>query len=176
MEDNFVGKCLKLNNQLVYIKRCFNVSNTNCYISSCLLKLKDNLGYKSCPDIITNVHEDYLIDSSVYDKIYKLLKINFVTCNSILKLAEKPNRFTGYTKCMFPIDCYKLFHSMGRNTLMMVKFSADCAYISIEEPKSLMYEKLSLSTEEQILPETYERVRDTLVDTINQINKIWISI
>lgn len=173
MGNDFIGKHFKIDNQLVCIKRCFDTSITNCYIGSCLIKLEHNLGYRSYPDIIFSIASNYYpVDSTIHDKIYKLLKMNTVACNSILELAKKPNRFTSYTKCVFPADCCKLFQQMGSSEVM-VKFSPECAYISINDPQSLMFEKLSLSIEEQILPETYARVRDTLVDTIKQIDDIW---
>lgn len=181
MEDNLIGKCFKLRNQLICIKRdisikCNSTSDAlNCYICSCLTKLEDNSGYKSYSDIIFNVAGLFgLVDSTINDKIYKLLKMNSITCNSILKLAEKPDKSTKYTKCMFPVGCYKLFHRVGYHSEVMVKVSPECACISTVEDTS--YEKFSLITEEQILPETYTKVRDIVVDTINQIDEIWTSI
>lgn len=172
--DNYIGQCFKREDQLIQIKNHWDIVGTNCCICDCLMRLENNIGYKSFPYIIFDVADksSHTVDPIIHDKIYKLLKVNTTVCSSILRLAIKPNRFTGYIKCIFPTDCYKLFHRMG-NSEIMVKFSPECAYIFAGDPLSLMYEKLSLSTEEQILPETYERVRDTLVDTINQINDIW---
>lgn len=173
MEDNLIGKCFKQQNQLIYIKRDFSLKY-NCYICSCLTKLEDNSGYKFYSDIIFNVaNMSHLVDPTINDKICKLLKMNAVTCNSILKLAEKPNKSTKYTRCVFPADCYTLFHQIGYSKVM-IKFSPECAYISTERPMS--YEKFSLVSEEQILPRTYTKVRDIVVDTINQIDEIWTSI
>lgn len=176
MDDDLTGKCFKLKDQLIRIKHRFDICATNCYICSCLIRLENNLGYRPFPDIIFSIADksSYQVDPIIYDKIFKLLKINTTVCSSILRLAKKPNRFTGYTKCIFPTDCYKLFHRIG-NSEVMTKFSPECAYISIEEPLSLMHERLSLSVEEQILPETYARVRDTLIDTIKQIDDIWLT-
>lgn len=148
------------------------------YICRRLVKSITATGYLSDTDVLQLSNNDLVeVDCIIWEKIYKILKMNTISCNTIVQNCKKYESPTGYYVSTFPIKShYKLFEVL-ENSQILTRFSNDQARIlELKTDSAIKFEKIFSTSDEWISPETYHKVKDNVTNTIDQIDDIWKTI
>lgn len=178
MGEDLIGKYyyVKNTNSLVCIGK--QLSFTYLYLCRRLIKSNKGVGYLSDTDAIVPINSILTeIDPIVWDKIYKILKMNDISCNTIIQNCKRYESSTGYYVSTFPIKThYKLFEVL-KDSQILTRFSNIQARISeLRTDSAIKFEKMFSTSDEWISPETYYKVKDNVTNTIEQIDNIWKTI
>lgn len=175
MEDNLIGKCYKDRNTLLYVAGPFDYALY--HVCKKLVKLTKDFGYVSNTDILFLRPDDLVeIDPIIWDKIHKILKMNTIACNTIIQNCEEYESHTGYYVSIFPTRThYKLFEVL-KDSQILTKFSNTQALTKELKEDAVKFEILFSTGKKWISPETYYKVKDNVINTIEQIDDIWRTI
>lgn len=178
MEDNLIGKCYRVCNQymnvLIRIEDPLNFFDW-CYICRRLVKSITTTGYLSDINVLQLSNNDLVeVDCIIWEKIYKILKMNTISCNTIVQNCKKYESPTGYYVSTFPIKShYKLFEVL-ENSQILTRFSNDQARIlELKTDSAIKFEKMLSTSNEWISSDTYCRVKNNVISTIEKIDDIW---
>lgn len=184
MEDYLVGKCyhtcdqytnalIRIEDPLIHVEDLLNFDGS--YICKRLIKSTAATGYSSDIDTL-QLNSNILIefDPIIWEKIYKILKMNAISCNTIVQNCKRYESPTGYYVSTFPIKLhYKLFEVL-ENSQILTRFSNDQARIlELKTNSAIKFEKMISTSDEWISSETYHRVKDNVINTIKEIDDIW---
>lgn len=179
MEDYLTRRCYRVCNEnmnaLIYIENTLDLGWY--YMCRRLIKLTKGVGYFSDTDILYLDYNDLIaIDPIIWSKIYKILKMNSVSCNTIVQSCEEYEFPTGYYASTFPNGPhYKLFELL-KDSQIVTRFSYDKAWIKELENDRVNFEKIFSIGKKWISPETYSRVKNNVKDAIEEIDDIWKTI
>lgn len=175
MEDYLTRRCYRVRNEnmnaLIYVEGTLDLGLY--YICKRLIKLTKGVGYASDTDILYLNYNDLIaVDPIIWSKVYKILKMNDISCNTILRSCKECEFPTGYYASVFPTGPhYKLFEIL-ENSQILIRFGDDKVWIKELKNDELNFEKLGIG-KKWVSPETYNRVKNNVKDTIKQIDEIW---
>lgn len=180
MEDNLIGKCYKDRNTLLYVAGPFEYALY--HVCKKVVKLTKDFGYVSNTDILFLRPDDLVeFDPIIWSKIHKILKMNTISCNTIIQNCEKYKSSTGYYVSTHYIGTssvrtyYKLFELL-KNSQSITRFSDSQVWIKELEDEAVKFETMFSTDREWISPETYHKVKDNVTNTIEKIDDIWTTI
>lgn len=180
MEDYLIGKCYYMRREgidtLLYVADPLDYGWN--YVCKRLIKSTKGVGYISDTDVLyLNSNNLVEIDSIIWSKIHKILKMNFISCNAIIQNCKRYESPTRYCVCTYPLKVhYKLFEVL-ENSQILTRISNNRANIlELETKEAVKFEKIFSNSNEWISPETYHKVKDNVTNTIEQIDDIWMTI
>lgn len=145
------------------------------YICRKLSKSAGGIGYFSETDIVhINQHNLIEIDPIIWSKIHKILRINTIACNTIIQNCEEYKLSTDYYVSAF-LTYYKLFEVL-EDSQILTKFSNNQVWIKELKDKFVKFETAFSTSKKWISPETYHKVKDNVINTIEEIDYIWETI
>lgn len=178
MENYLIGKCYRVGNQYMNdLIRIEDPLNFGWYYT-CRRLIKSATGYLSDTDVLPLNNNDLVeIDSIIWEKIYKILKMNAISCNTIVQSCKKYESPTGYYVSTFSTKFhYKLFE-ISENSQILTRFSNNQARVlELKTNSAIKFEKMFSTSDEWISPEVYYRIKNNVTSTIEEINSIWINL
>ena len=145
MEDylNLVGKCCYVHNE--YMNALLYIEKTLCldlhYL--CRKLVRSTIGYFSDTDIIHFGCNDFIeVNPIVLNKIYKILEMNTIFCNTIIQNCKRYESPTGYYVSTFPTKSrYKLFEVL-ENSQILTRFSnTQARTLTLKTDSAIKFEK-----------------------------------
>lgn len=182
MEDYLIGKCYQDRNTLLYVAGPFEYALY--HVCKKLVKLTKDFGYVSNTDILFLRPDDLVeFDPIIWNKIHKILKMNTISCNTIIQNCEKYESSTGYYVIMShtyhvgksSTTRYKLFEVL-KNSQIAIRFSDSQVWIKELKDEAIKFETMFSTDKKWISPETYYKVKNNVTNTIEKIDDIWKTI
>lgn len=180
MGNYLIGKCYHVHNgdvdSLIYIESSLDFGWY--YLGKRLVKSTKGSGYFADTDIL-NFERDNLveIDPIIWSKIHKILRMNAIACNTIIQSYKKCEYHTGYYVSVFSTTLHhnKLFEIL-KDSQILTEFNNNQARIRELKDDAVKFETIFSTSRKWISSEIYNRVKNNVKNTIEEIDDIWTTI
>lgn len=176
MGEDLIGKYYYMKNIDSLVCIGSQLSFTQLYLCRRLMKAYEGFGYSSDTDaIVPNNSIMSEIDYTIWNKIYKILRMNAVSCNIIVQNCKRYESPTGYYVSTFTtkLQYYKLFEVL-EDSQILTRFShIQARILELKTDSAIKIEKMFSISDEWISSETYHRIEDNVINTIEEIDDIW---
>lgn len=177
MENNLIGKYFLVNGQLIKLISKYNIhpSYENYYMHEAIVPMTKGygIGYKLSSGVYYISEDAKQVDSTIWDKTLKLIKLGNSACVAILANASTSPVYTGYTKLIYTSPNIVKVLSYNRSLFITPDHFSILYKYKIDRYLFLQSQVVPITVTANISKDIYDRVYENIVNTTNEIKKLW---
>lgn len=175
---NYVGKCFLVNGQLLKVTSEYNTypAYENYYMHEAIVPITKGygIGYKLTSGVHYIAGDVKQVDSTIWDKTLKLIEFGNSACVAILANASANPVYTGYTKLVYTYPNIVKVCSSNNRTLFITPDHFSILYnYDVDRYLFLRNQVVTITSTINVSKDVYARVYKNIIDTSNEIRKLW---